>query len=70
MRALEREKRLNRKVEGLPSDDHLRERANRQEGMTRPELAVLLAYAKLQLFDEIDSSHLPDDPFFAATLKG
>jgi glutamate dehydrogenase len=69
MRALEREKRLNRKVEGLPSDDHLRERANRQEGLMRPELAVLLAYAKLQLFDEIDSSHLPDDPFFAATLK-
>jgi glutamate dehydrogenase len=71
MRALEREGRLNRAVEGLPLNDNLRERANRQEGMTRPELAVLLAYAKLQLFDELNASSLPDDPFFTATaLKG
>ncbi len=69
MRTLERDGRLNRAVEGLPSNDNLRERANRQEGLTRPELAVLLAYAKLQLFDELDSSGLPDDPFFIATLK-
>ena len=69
MRTLEREGRLNRNVEGLPSNDNMRERANRNEGLTRPELAVLLAYAKLQLFDEINSSALPDDPFYAATLK-
>ena len=70
MRALEREGRLNRTVEGLPSDDNLRERANRNEGLSRPELAVLLAYAKLQLFQEINSSSLADDPFFAQTLSG
>ncbi|NOT42840.1 MAG: NAD-glutamate dehydrogenase, partial [Alphaproteobacteria bacterium] len=69
MRALERDGRLNRAVEGLPSTENLRERANRNEGITRPELAVLLAYAKLQLFDEINSSALPDDPFYAQTLK-
>jgi glutamate dehydrogenase len=69
MQALERAGRLNRRVEGLPSNDNLRERANRNEGVTRPELAVLLAYAKLQLFDEINSSSLPDDPFYAETLK-
>jgi glutamate dehydrogenase len=69
MRALERDGRLNRAVEGLPSNDELHERANRKEGLTRPELAVLLAYAKLQLFDEINGSSLPDDPFFVATLK-
>ncbi len=69
MQALERAGRLNRRVEGLPSNDSLRERANRNEGVTRPELAVLLAYAKLQLFDEINSSSLPDDPFYAETLR-
>ena len=69
MRALERDGRLNRSVEGLPSNDSLRERANRNEGLARPELAVLLAYAKLQLFDEINSSGLPDDPFFATSLR-
>ena len=70
MRTLEREGRLNRGVEGLPSDDNLRERANRNEGLTRPELAVLLAYAKLQLFQEINGSALADDPFFKQTLSG
>jgi glutamate dehydrogenase len=69
MRSLEREGRLNRKVEGLPSDENLRERANRNEGLTRPELAVLLAYAKLQLFDELNGSSVPDDPFYGETLK-
>ncbi len=69
MRALERDGRLNRTVEGLPSSDQLRERANRQEGLTRPELAILLAYAKLQLFDEINSSALADDAFYISTLK-
>jgi len=69
MRALEREGRLNRTVEGLPSDESLRERGNRNEGLTRPELAVLLAYAKLQLFQELNHSSLPDDPFFEQTLQ-
>ena len=31
---------------------------------------MLLAYAKLQLFDEINASALADDPFYVATLKG
>jgi len=69
MTALEREGRLNRAVEGLPSNDTMRERGNRNEGLTRPELAVLLAYAKLQLFDEINASSLADDPYYVATLK-
>ncbi|MBI1213506.1 MAG: NAD-glutamate dehydrogenase [Alphaproteobacteria bacterium] len=69
MTALERDGRLNRAVEGLPSNETLRERGNRNQGLTRPELAVLLAYAKLQLFDEINHSELPDDPYYAATLK-
>src|SRR5262249_5646917 len=70
MTALEREGRLNRAVEGLPSNETLRERGNRNEGLTRPELAVLLAYAKLQLFDEINASALADDAYYKATLRG
>jgi glutamate dehydrogenase len=70
MTALERDGRLNRAVEGLPSNDTMRERGNRNEGLTRPELAVLMAYAKLQLFDEINNSSLPDDPYYLTTLKG
>src|SRR5262249_3599540 len=32
------------------------------QGLTRPELAVLLAYAKMSLYDELLPSDLPDDP--------
>jgi glutamate dehydrogenase len=46
------------------------ERKAAGKGMTRPELAVLLAYGKLDLFDEIVASQAPDDPWFEATLKG
>ncbi len=41
---------------------------NDKKGFTRPELAVLMAYAKLDLDAEILNSPLPDDPAFAATL--
>ena len=41
----------------------------RTAGLTRPELAVLLAYAKLDLFDaEIIESSLPDDPYLHRLL--
>jgi glutamate dehydrogenase len=65
---LERRGKLDRAVEFLPSDADLRKRAQDMKGLTRPELAVLLAYAKLDLDAEIVASDLPDDPYFAATL--
>ncbi|MBI1237889.1 MAG: NAD-glutamate dehydrogenase [Alphaproteobacteria bacterium] len=62
MRELERQERLDRAVEGLPSDDDLQQLKQAGEGLTRPELAVLLAYAKISLFDDIVASAVPDDP--------
>ena len=38
-------------------------RFNRGQGLTRPELAVLMAYAKLYLYEAVLNSDLPDDPF-------
>ncbi|MDR6626734.1 NAD-glutamate dehydrogenase [Caulobacter segnis] len=67
---LEQRGRLDRRVEGLPTNTALLERKAAGKGMTRPELAVLLAYGKLDLFDEIVASSAPDDPWFEATLKG
>jgi glutamate dehydrogenase len=66
MRDLEARGRLDRAVEFLPDDGALRRRA--QEGLTRPELAVLLAYAKLDLKAELIASQLPDDPHFKEAL--
>jgi glutamate dehydrogenase len=68
MRMLEADGRLDRSVEFLPSDDVLDERAKRGDGLTRPELSVLLAYAKLTLDDQIRASDVPDDPYFEVEL--
>jgi glutamate dehydrogenase len=68
MRMLEAERRLDRSVEFLPSDEILDERAKRGDGLVRPELAVLLAYAKLVLADQIRASDVPDDSYFEEEL--
>jgi len=69
MRGLERAGKLDRAVETLPDDEDLTERLGRREGLTRPELCVLLSYAKITLYDEILASDLPDDPFLAGDLE-
>jgi glutamate dehydrogenase len=63
------EGRLDRAVEGLPSAAQFAELKKAGKGLTRPELAVLLAYGKLELSAEIVASAAPDDPFFEATLE-
>jgi glutamate dehydrogenase len=68
MRNLERRGLLDRKVEYLPSDMELNERQAKGFGLTRPELAVTLAYAKLTLFDDLIASEVPDDPYLAQEL--
>ncbi|MDP3802849.1 NAD-glutamate dehydrogenase [Brevundimonas sp.] len=60
--------KLDRKVEGLPDDVKLAEMKTAGQALTRPELAVLTAYSKLELFDDIVASTAPDDPFFHQTL--
>jgi glutamate dehydrogenase len=68
MRELEGRGKLDRAVEFLPDDAQLRVRAQNDKGLTRPELAVLLAYSKLDLKDELIASTLPDDPHFSFEL--
>ena len=61
---------LNRALEGLPDDGKMKVRVERGHGLTRPELAVLLAWSKITLFDDLVASSLPDDPYFYSVLKG
>ncbi len=68
MRTLERDGVLSRAVEFLPDDDALKERRAKSRGLTRPELAVLLSYSKISLFDAVLDSKLPDDPFLTQAL--
>jgi len=68
MRLLEKAGRLDRAIEFLPSDEQLAERKALGQGLTSPELAVLLAYGKMWLADALLESDLPDDPWLAAAL--
>ncbi|MDT8344417.1 MAG: NAD-glutamate dehydrogenase [Thermohalobaculum sp.] len=61
MRALEQRGLLNREIELLPNDEALADLRTRGLGLTRPEIAVLIAYAKIVLFDQIVASGLPDE---------
>jgi glutamate dehydrogenase len=70
MRDLESRGKLDRAVEYLPGDAALSALAHDGKGLTRPELAVLLAYAKLDLDAEVLASTLPDDPAFESLLSG
>jgi glutamate dehydrogenase len=70
MRELERKGSLDRGVEFLPAEDAMRALARDGRGLTRPELAVLLAYAKLDLFHAVNESELAADPYFDELLAG
>ena len=59
---------LNRAVEFLPDQAEIAERRRVGRGLTRPELSVLLAYAKLWLYEEVLASDLPDDEFLHKDL--
>ena len=69
MQWLEGSGRLNRIIEHLPSDQEIAQRRARKHGLTAPESAVVLAYAKMSVFDDLLASNLPDDPYFTAALK-
>jgi len=59
---------LDRPQAGLPDDAAISRRAAAGEGLTRPEAASLLPFAKLWLNDAIAESDLPDDPAFHPLL--
>lgn len=61
---LEKLKILNSKVEFLPDEKTMLERAAGGTGLTRPELAVLLAYTKINLKSELLKSDVLEDPYF------
>ena len=70
MSQLEAKGQLDRPLERLPDIHAVAELVRGGQGLTRPELSVLLAYAKLDLVDEIVASQGPDDPYFLDTLQG
>ncbi len=68
MQTLEARGLLDRVVEFLPDDVEIAERRRRGQALTRPELAVLLAYAKLTLYSDLIETSVPDDPYLGKEL--
>ena len=68
MSAMEADGRLDREIENLPSAEEVISLQNKNQGLTRPELSVLLAYAKNWLFEELMLSDAPDDPILEREL--
>ncbi|WP_159622643.1 NAD-glutamate dehydrogenase [Ruania rhizosphaerae] len=65
---LEERGELDRELEFLPSDAEIAERDAAGTGLTRPEFAVLVAYAKLALKADLSETELPDGAWFSRTV--
>lgn len=66
---LEGQDRLDREVENLPDADEVMRREENREGMTRPEMATIMAYAKNTLVEDLIAGTAPDDPHFCTMLR-
>ncbi|HEX7965565.1 MAG TPA: NAD-glutamate dehydrogenase [Gammaproteobacteria bacterium] len=69
IRALEKTGMLNRAIEFLPSDEGLKERRKAGKGLTRPELAVVLAYSKIDIYNGLLAGDVAEDPYLANELE-
>lgn len=67
--SLEAEGRLDRQLESLPDDETLVERQANGQSLTRPELSVLVSYAKVQLKEALASKALAEDAYAARALE-
>ncbi len=59
---LESRRALNPGLENLPDEQVMQSRAASEQGLTRPELAILLSYTKNLLKEALAQSNLHEDP--------
>ncbi len=67
--AQEQSGKINRELEFLPSNKELLQRKMDKLGLTKPEMAILLAYSKITLKEEIIHSDLPEDSFLSLYIR-
>ncbi|WP_350594556.1 MULTISPECIES: NAD-glutamate dehydrogenase [unclassified Pseudoalteromonas] len=66
--ALEKEGKLNRAIEFIPSDEELAERAAAGKDLTRPELAILVSYSKMVLKESFVTDEITENPYYRQLL--
>ncbi|GAB2445908.1 NAD-glutamate dehydrogenase [Nocardioides hungaricus] len=69
MRRLEGDGVLNRELEALPSSKEVRRRLDNGEGLSAPELSVLMSWTKIVLADELIETEIADDRYFDQDLR-
>jgi len=69
MNALQTAGRLDRKLEFLPNDEVLLERQTQGKSLTRPELAILISYAKAVLKEDLAKTNIVDDDYLARFIE-
>jgi glutamate dehydrogenase len=68
IRTLESQGLLDRRSSSCPAMPSLLERKARGQGLTRPELSILLSYSKIVLFQQLLDSDVPEDPYLSKEL--
>ena len=66
---LEHQGLIDRELADLPDEEQLRERVGRGLGLMRPELAVLFSYSKINLYQDLVASEVPEDPYLSRELE-
>ena len=69
IRMLEARGLLDRDLEFLPGEEQLEQRKSAGLGLTRPELAIILSYSKIELSSSLVATDIPEDPVCAAELE-
>jgi glutamate dehydrogenase len=69
IRVLENQGLLDRALEFLPTEEQIEERRASGHGLTRPELAIILSYSKIELHGSLLQTDIPEDPYLAAELE-
>lgn len=66
---LENEGKLNRQLEFLPPDDAIVERQGQGKALARPELSVMISYAKVMLKESLIASDISEDAYILKEIE-
>lgn len=69
VRTLEQQGLLDRGLEFLPTDAEFEDRKIKGQGLSRPELAILLSYSKIVLYQQLLDSDVPEDAYLSKELQ-
>ena len=66
---MEAQGRLDRKLEFLPTDEAIVERQGQGKSLTRPELSVLISYAKVMMKEILGNSTIAEDDYICREVE-